>query len=668
MSTRNIHPALGPEKGIPAGSLVWKVNPTEFALKAANAHRMGSDVEDEICLEVGRRLLLAQYTFSSWVLRRVEKVAFSSDRRLKRSSTIELRVPEDAPVIVDGDGEPHWLIPLSVMRRRTLVSLDISDKDGDPITLMGLRFAQSLDETMLRAVARMIQPQPSAKTLDAVDAFITKAISGKWQEIREAHRDSVEARASLKNDPPERQHPLAPIFEEPTFVAALERLWHNFTLYAALPVSAGRHRLLKLAFEEQLTWRFQTPVLKEVKQPDGTAKSKHSTFVYEPMTEPDPRRRTLREVFALKPTRVRFLTPSAENCASYHFEFTAPTGLSIAHASLVAGRPNEDGSLDSHAKVSWDAVDNPGHSAGLHAVEIPNGSLCRAQVDLRIPSRGWLGTVTASCVAIALVMITLLIHARLVGDVGGRGFWSVAEVTNIVVLLVSVCAGAVTYVAHHHATDVVARMASGLRAISLLALCIPAATAIGIVYLKAPLDGWRAGTFWILMSLATLVSLLIAGLIFRAWYVIMLAERKRGRPSPWDMTRVIDIRATVESVREERRLEQEQEVPADDQPLNLEGKSFIECVQELGFDTPAIGVYSAEGWHERYRWTNSRQTDALKFLGQPEQDMKREPGRDESDAHRWNPAGCPCKRATVHVPEDADALVVPSSRRPSVSS
>ncbi len=657
MSTRKIYPALGPEEGIPAGSLVWRVNPTQFALDAADAHRMGTDFDDEVCLEVARRLLLAQYTFSSWVLRRVEKVAFSSDRRLKRTSTIELRVPEDAPVIVDGDGEPHWLVPLSVMRRRTLVSLDISDKDGDPITLMGLRFAQSLDEAMLRAVARMIQPQPNAETLAAIDAFITRAISGNWQQIGEAHRDSIEARASLKNDPPDGQHPLAPIFKEPTFVAALERLWHNFTLYAALPVSAGRHRLLKLAFEEQLTWRFQAPKLDQLKQ----------TFFYEPMTKPLRRSRNWREIFALKPTRIRFLTPSAENCASYHFEFTAPTGLSIAHASLVAGRPNEDGSLDTHAKVSWDAVDNPGHSVGLHAVEIPNGSLCRAQVDLRIPSRGWLGTVTASCVAIWLVMLTLLVHARLVGDEGERGFWSVDEVTNIVVLLVSVCAGAVTYVAQHHATDVVARMASGLRAISLLALCVPAATAIGIVYLKAPLEGGRAGIFWVLMSLATLVSLLIAGLMSWTWCRIMLAERRRGRPSPWDMTRVVDIRATAASLQEENLPAQQQE-PADERPLDLDGKSFSECVEELGFDTPAIGVYSAEGWHERYRWSNVRQNKALKFLGHPGTGKRSEPGQDESESPRRNPAACTCERVTDHCPEDVELILVPASRQPSATS
>ena len=42
--------------------------------------------------------------------------------------------------------------------------------------------------------------------------------------------------------------------------------------------------------------------------------------------------------------------------------------------------------------VSVDCDDGGGESTGLHAVEIPNGSLSRAAVDLRVASSGWLAT------------------------------------------------------------------------------------------------------------------------------------------------------------------------------------------------------------------------------------------------------------------------------------
>ena len=98
------------------------------------------------CAEVGRRLLLSEYLFHEWVLRRVEKVAFANERRISRHISVELRVPKEAPVIVDDNGGLHWLIPVSVMRRRTLVNLDLRDEENRSVTMLGLRFTQRLDE------------------------------------------------------------------------------------------------------------------------------------------------------------------------------------------------------------------------------------------------------------------------------------------------------------------------------------------------------------------------------------------------------------------------------------------------------------------------------------------------------------------------------------------
>jgi hypothetical protein len=627
------------DEGIPPGALVWRMDPIEFALRASKSHRRlpvhtvpptppvaAKPVANGMCLEVGRRLLLAQFTFSDWVLRRVEKVSFTSDRRLLRSSTIELKVPASSPVIVRDDGVPCWLIPLSVMRRRTLVNLDLRDEGDRSISLMGLRFTQELDEAMLMAAGSLaaLEVGDRAEVLAQTRVFVAGVISGHWREVQRAYNTYQAAR----QDP---DHDLHELFHEPTFVATLERLWHNFTLYVALPVSSGRHRLLRLAFEERLVWRRQRPRLTPYQDAqDGRT----ATRRYEPMEDFEPRHRSWREVLGLKPTRIRFLTPSAENCASYHFEFTAPTGLSISSASLVAGRPNEDRELAARSKVSWDSVENPGQSVGLHAVEIPNGSLCRAQVDLRIPSRGWLGTLAASCWAITIVMTTVLWHSFMI-DTGGEQ-WGQNQITNIVVLLVSVCAGAATYVAQHHATDVVARMATGLRALGLIALCIPAATACAIVYLQAPLHGFKEVLFLGAMGLVWLVSFGAALTITTAWWLIYQDEQRVGRPSPWDMTRVRDD-LTDGSGSGPSDIDNRAGPDDDPQktPLSLDGESFEACVEGLGFNTAAVGVFSAEGWHERYGWSEDRQRDAVSTL--------------EGDSSRVaNPTSCTCGRVDGH--------------------
>ena len=203
--------------------LVWEADPTELALEAAGWRRDLTepkashlkpgrlylepkpitpvlDEEDEqrlfgpsvaFCSELGRQLLLYQFTFSSWVLRRVEKVHFQDEFSLARRTSIELLVPHDAPTLRTAGGAANgaattdcWLVPLSVMRRRTLVNLDIRDEDGGSISLLGLRFTQKLDEAMLRAAAKLAVP---GRGLPArLEMFIEEVVSGGRHDVSTA--------------------------------------------------------------------------------------------------------------------------------------------------------------------------------------------------------------------------------------------------------------------------------------------------------------------------------------------------------------------------------------------------------------------------------------------------------------------------------------------------
>jgi hypothetical protein len=42
--------------------------------------------------------------------------------------------------------------------------------------------------------------------------------------------------------------------------------------------------------------------------------------------------------------------------------------------------------------------------------------------------------------------------------------------------------------------------------------------------------------------------------------------------------------------------------------------TFEECVTKYGFRKPAVGVQSAEAWHEVYAWHDIRQNDAVRGL------------------------------------------------------
>ena len=151
----------------------------------------------------------------------------------------------------------------------------------------------------------------------------------------------------------------------------------------------------------------------------------------------------------------------------------------------------------------------------------------------------------AACLAIAVLMLSVAFHSHLMNN---SGHWTTPEITNIVVLLVGICAGAATYVAQQHATDVVARLASGLRALGLVAICVPAATAIGIVYVdSSPVTGgrfWRdAGAIWLMAA----VSVISAAIVILAWARVLTAELSVGHQSLWDMTAVSDAPAREEA-------------------------------------------------------------------------------------------------------------------------
>lgn len=604
---------------VPLPPLHWDVDPTQFALTQARRRRDSdahptSDTTNEpafppplptsVCTEVGRRLLLAQLTWSSWVLRRVEKASFISDRRLLRASSVELRVPDFAPTVRGSDGEQHWLVPLSLMRRRTLVNLDLADEDGSSLSLLGLRFTQQLDQSMLWAAAGGPDVLPDLPR--PLDDLISSAVAGTAADVRESYL----ALATMLH-----RAGRSPGSDRELLEATLDRLWHNFTLYVLLPVSRGRHRRLRVAFEERIRWKHQRPVL----EPD----SDHAMH-YVPMRKDVASWRTTFQSLAARPTRIRFLVPSAETCASYHFEFRAPTGMAVDGADLLAGRPNQPEGEE--PRVSTDSVSDPGHSVGLHAVEVPAGSLCRAQVDLRIPRRGWLSTVLLSMMATTAVMVAVVLFAQ---SSETQQEWDSDRATNVIVLLVSVAAATATYVAQQHATDIMNRLARGLRGVAAVAMAVPAVAA-AIITLRwkpdndsAPPVRWLTG-----LTVVATASLLIVLVVFGA---LWLRERRspQRRASPWDMTHVSlagDPRCGDHAPGGRKEGEH----------LDLADRSFRECARVLGFDRAAVGVYSAEGWLEHYRWSDAAQEAAVRKL--------HEFGHD--------PEGCPAPR---HVRVDRTA-------------
>ncbi|WP_156135147.1 hypothetical protein [Arthrobacter sp. L77] len=572
-----------------ADSFGWALDPTDQALVVSR--RRANDQEwlpDALCGEVGRRLLLAELQFSRWMVRRVEKVSFNQDRNVTRRLTIDFNVPDYAPLFVDKVGNRFWLVPLSLMRRRTLVNMRITDENDHVLPTPGIRLAQQLDESILVAATATVAPEPAEP--DMVRAFTRELVAGSRRQTKEAMELFEGTKEGSEGEVPPHLEPLA---KSPIVRAVVHLIRRNFSLYVFLP-AGQRHRLINLEFSEPTGWTRMTPCM----TPDGEVREyvhddrpAAGTETVRAWRIQQARRKLstgLPAALGLLPTRIRVQVPGAENAASYHLELTAPEGVEVVEARLLAGRPNRGQQNDGQVRYTSDHV--VGHTAtvGLHGVEVPNGSLCQAQVDFRVTSRGWLTNAVFSCGLVAVVLASLVLKVTY-----GGASWSTGQVTNIIALLITTSAAVGAMIAHSTFTGVAARMVARLRGLAAVAVAQPIVAAGALAFAEevdgtstVQLDGGTRAVLW----MATCAALVVFGLIAAALVLSLRCERRGHKAaSPWDMT-------------------------DDDKEEEAKPKTFAAALEKYEFDRSAIGILSAEGWHERYEWTDDKQDAVVKAL------------------------------------------------------
>jgi hypothetical protein len=612
----------------------WRLDPIKQALKIVSnmsSAEAGANVKklpDALCGELGLRILMASVSMSSWMLRRVEKVAFERDRSVSKRIDIEFRVPHYAPVCVDSDGVEFWLVPLALMNRRTLVNLQIQDENARAISLPGMRLTQELDQSvLLAAAAAECAAKPSEGEMDVLRDFIRNFIAGEHEQVivqrqtitltRGERSDRNAAGPSAKEASWSRRREsaqpgiclpesLGDLVAKPLVSWAANRLERGFTLYLFLPVSMGRSRRIQMSFEEPTDWLYQVP--KEASSNDGSPRER---WTYEPMARPWwIRFPQILSRLGLRSTRIRFEVPAAESASSYHFEASAPHGVRIESATLIAGRPNED-----QVRPSFDRVEGHYPTIGLHAVEIPNESLCQTQLELVIPARGWLTTMLVSCLVIVAV-------TSVVWQAATRGFVP-DQVTNIVLVLVTTSAGAATLIAQSEFRGVAARLVAYLRALGAVAVTLPVVEAGVLVANWRTWESNSEAPAWAQRAMMLTVGLgvVIFLLTLAAWTRSRAAEWWRPVRSPWDMTVEKDVAM---------------------KPASQES-----AIRSFGFRAAAVGIRSAEAWRKEYWWSDALQREAVSSLY--ERLSGGGPGGDRSCLVRREARGvCPFHRRSTN--------------------
>src|SRR3954470_17490755 len=96
------------------------------------------------CDRCGIKLLRLFRYSADWVVRRVENGSCVDDSTVRRFVSVDYEPPGDALTFRCPDGEAVRLLPLAILRRKSLVNFDFRDHDGTALPLIGLRQNQAL--------------------------------------------------------------------------------------------------------------------------------------------------------------------------------------------------------------------------------------------------------------------------------------------------------------------------------------------------------------------------------------------------------------------------------------------------------------------------------------------------------------------------------------------
>jgi hypothetical protein len=135
------------------------------------------------CRDCARNVLVMLLNGSDWVIRRVEHVRFCDDRAASRRVSMDFVIPSEAPGYRISPDEHVRLIPLTMMRRKTLVSFGVADVDGRALSLMSMRHTQALTFEMICVLAEITLGRDHS---EEVRQFARLIAFGNQQKLEEA--------------------------------------------------------------------------------------------------------------------------------------------------------------------------------------------------------------------------------------------------------------------------------------------------------------------------------------------------------------------------------------------------------------------------------------------------------------------------------------------------
>ncbi len=323
---------------------------TELWPREALEHALEGDVAG---LET-MRLLLAQ---PDWVHRRVDALEYRDSTTFRRRQSVHFTVPDAAPELAIGRTTAR-LVPLTTLRKETLVNFDCRDESGSALPVL-TRGQQGL--LMVRAMtawAEGILGEPlAADIVGDIETLLTTPDTDGREARRRMHVEDAGGQ-------------LGALRADGLFPLMLDQFTDQFLLATLVHDPPGTQRIVKFSYEE----------LGDL--------------------APEPWPRAPLAALCWIPRQAASAAESLFSTESYHFEADMPPGVDVPVASLWVGPTEHD--------MSCVDVDTGGHlRIALRATDFERG-VAEVRWSLRPARRGWLRT---AWIATALSALTLTVGA-----------------------------------------------------------------------------------------------------------------------------------------------------------------------------------------------------------------------------------------------------------------
>jgi hypothetical protein len=368
--------------------------------------------------------LQAEVSYSrgvSWVHRRIDQLKFLDTRAVRWRVSVDFDVPATAP-ITQSSGQPLRLVPVTSWEKGNLVAFDFRDEQAAAVPMLtaeqtssflvaglcswaSIILSEELPQGFLPCLKRIVSEAPdtgqaqadtltAALTLiDSVNARdlarqqqadaerdyerIKSAGSGLRERYRaqrtrrrararldEARRGAVAAERKWQEADPATRPAAYHLLMDDGFRNQLKELTKNFVVLAALPSRPGARRILKLAFEDAVRFRWHNDAFRRLGQSVG--------WLF-----------------------WRLEVQVGGRGGSHHLEVAAPPGVDIVKITLQPSVP-----ADGRTTTAVTAGGSP------HVpIRVPAGpSRYKATIFVRVSRPGWLTAAVLVAFVIAVVM------------------------------------------------------------------------------------------------------------------------------------------------------------------------------------------------------------------------------------------------------------------------